>query len=599
MRSVTAHQGSLGVDLKRQAPVQTAEFMPSETTLPRPVDLWIMLTATLAVTPMMLFGIPLGHDLDFQMPGWMEAADQLRHGIIFHRWSAVTNHGFGEPFFIFYPPLSRMMGAILGLVLPWRMVPGVYVWMVLTLAGAVMWRCAQEWLQPPGALMAALLYATNPYILLTVYKRCAYAELLAIALFPALVWGGIRMGKDARHVVLPLSLIFATLWISDLPSAVVASYTLAGLLVLGSLVYRTFRPLLYGAVAILAGLGAIAFFLLPAAWERRWVNIGEAIKFQWMPEHNFLFSHGNLPQYVTFNRGLSFFALLVIAVTAGAAALASQLRRDKPQDWRLLAGLAAASTFMMLPPSLVLYWTLPELRFIQFPWRWFSPLCVAGAVLTASAMAEARRKWIPRAIAALAVACIAAVILRTSWWDPDHHLDELNAVVHSDVGFRSIANWDLPLGSQPSQLDKPVPLVTFWNPTDDTGPSANIAVSQWAAERKVFSVDASRPLLLKLRLVNYPAWQANISGKSVPVQTEAGSGQMLVAVPAAFSRVEIDFGRTLDRTLGIVMSLVTVFGIFPLLFWLTREQLGEIDPAPRQQQLDLHPVTPKSRRRQG
>jgi len=540
-----------------------------------------MLTATLAVTPMMLFGIPLGHDLDFQMPGWMEAADQLRHGIIFHRWSAATNHGFGEPFFIFYPPLSRMIGAILGLLLPWRMVPGVYVWMVLILAGAVMWKCAQEWLQPPGALMAALLYATNPYILLTVYKRCAYAELAAIALFPALVLGGIRMGKDARHVVLPLSLVFATLWISDLPSAVVGSYTLAGLLVLGSLVYRSFRPLLYGTVAILAGFGSIAFFLLPAAWERRWINIGEAIKFQWLPEHNFLFSHGNLPQYVTFNRGLSFFALLVIAVTAGAAVLARQLRRDKPQDWRLLAGLAAASTFMMLPPSAVLYRTLPELRFIQFPWRWFSPLCVAGAVLTASAMGEARRKWIPRAIAAFAVACIAAVIIHTSWWDPDHHLDELSGVVRSEVGFRSIATWDLPLGSQPSQLDKPTPLVTFANPADDAGPPANIAVSQWAAERKVFSVDSSRPLLLKLRLVNYPAWQANINGKIVPIQTDAGSGQMLVTVPAAFSRVEIDFGRTLDRTLGIVISLVTVFGIFPLLFWLRRRELREVGPEPR------------------
>src|SRR5271166_1168081 len=574
MRSVEAHRRRLSADLTRQGPAQTLDFMPSETTFPRPVVLWIMLTATLAVTPMMLFGIPLGHDLDFQMPGWMEAADQLRRGIIFHRWSAATNHGFGEPFFIFYPPLSRMMGAILGLVLPWRMVPGVYVWMVLILAGAVMWKCAQEWLQPPAALMAALLYATNPYVLLTVYKRCAYAELLAIALFPALVWGGIRMGKNAPQATLPLSLVFATFWVSDLPGAVVASYTLAGLLALVSLVYRSFRPLVYGSVAILAGFGASAFFLLPAAWERRWINIGDAIKFQWMPEHNFLFSHGNLLKYVTFNRGLSFFALVVIAVTAGAAVLARQLRRDKPQDWRLLAGLAAASTFMMLPPSLVLYRTLPELRFIQFPWRWFSPLCVAGAILTASAVAQARRKWIPRAIAAFAVACIAAVIIHTSWWDPDHHLDELNAVVHSEVGFRSIATWDLPLGSQPSQLDRSALLVTLANSADDKGPPANIAVNEWAAERKLFSVDSPRPLLLKLRLVNYPAWQAKINGKVVPIQTDVGTGQMLVAVPAAFSRIEIDFGRTWDRTLGIVVSLVTIFAMFPLLYWLRRQQSG-------------------------
>src|SRR5271157_2376485 len=576
MRSATDDRCRLRADLNSQTPAQTAEFTTAGTTFPRTVVLWILLTATLAVTPMMLFGIPLGHDLDFQMPGWMEAADQLQHGIIFHRWSAATNHGFGEPFFIFYPPLSRMIGAMLGLVLPWRMVPGVYVWMVLTLAGAVMWRCAQEWLQPPGALMAALLYATNPYLLLTVYKRCAYAELLAIALFPALVWGGIRMGKDARHVVLPLSLIFATLWISDLPSAVVASYTLAGLLVLGSLVYRSIRPLLYGTLAILAGLGAIAFFLLPAAWERRWINIGEAIKFQWLPEHNFLFSHGNLPQYITFNRGLSFFALLVIAVTAGAAVLARQLRRDKPQDWRLLAGLAAASTFMMLPPSAVLYRTLPELRFIQFPWRWFSPLCVAGAVLTASAVAEARRKWMPRAIAAFAVACVAAVIMYSSEWDhPCHHLDELNAVVHSEVGFRSIVSWCHPIASQPEKLDVSAPLVAPANPGDEkelSRPPTQIQIEQWGAERRVFSVDSPRPTQLKLRLVNYPGWQARLNGNTLALQTEQETGQIVVAVPAGLSKVEIQFGPTWDRTLGILISLATLVTISPLILWLRQRK---------------------------
>ncbi len=56
---------------------------------------------------------------------------------------------------------------------------------------------------------------------------------------------------------------------------------------------------------------------------------------------------------------------------------------------------------------------------------------------------------------------------------------------------------------------------------------------------------------------------------------------MLVAAPAAFSRIEIDFGRTLDRTLGIAVSLVTVFGIFPLLFWLRREKIGDMNPEPR------------------
>ena len=119
---------------------------------------------------------------------------------------------------------------------------------------------ARELLPPRGALLAALLYATNPYLMINAYKRCAFAELLASALFPVLVWGVIRMGKDARTAALPLSLVLAAMWLSDLPVAVIASYSLAGLLVLCSLLYRTFRPILYGSLAILAGIGASAFF---------------------------------------------------------------------------------------------------------------------------------------------------------------------------------------------------------------------------------------------------------------------------------------------------------------------------------------------------
>ena len=239
------------------------------------------------------------------------------------------------------------------------------------------------------------------------------------------------------------------------------------------------------------------------------------MQFQWRPEHNFLFDHTNL-YGVAFNRNLSWVALLLIVVTAGAAMLARQLRRDQPRGWRLLALLAAAATFMMLPPSLVLYRTLPELRFVQFPWRWLSPLCVAGAILTASAMGQARSKWIPRAIAAFTVACIAAAIMYSAFLeDPDHHLDELNAVVHSKVGFRSIVSWCHPLASDPEKLDVSAPLVAPANPEDANGisqPPAQVQIEQWGAERRVFSVDSPRAMRLKLRLVNYPGWQGKVNG---------------------------------------------------------------------------------------
>jgi hypothetical protein len=552
--------------------------MPASQNLTKRAIPLIMLAATAAVSPMVLLGTPLGHDLDYQMPGWMETADQLRQGILFQQWFAATNHNFGGPYFIFYPPLSRLIAGVLGLFLPWRMVTGVYVWLALMVAGFAMWKCARELLQPRDALWAALLYATNPYLIINAYKRFALAELLASALFPAVVWGAIRMGRDARHTVLPLSLVCAAMWLSDLPVAVVATYSLAGLIVLVSLTYRSFRPLLYGGIAILAGLGASAFFLLPAAWERSWINIGRVMQFQWRPEHNFLFDHSNLYGLI-FNRKVSWIALFLIIVTAAAAGLARQMRRDKPRDWRLLVALASASTFMMLPPSMILYRVLPELKFVQFPWRWLSPLCVACAMLTASAMAETRRIWLPRAIAVFAVAAIALVILYSSEWDHEHHLVVLDAVVHSQEGFRSIVSWCHPVGSDPDKLDVSAPLVAVATPGDGKGLSGTptqIHIEKWRADRRIISVDSPTPVQLKFRLVNYPGWNARLNGNAIPLQTEEGTGQILITVPPGLSKVEVKFGRTSDRALGIFISLATLLTVFPLMLWLRQPRPGPI-----------------------
>ena len=43
---------------------------------------------------------------------------------------------------------------------------------------------------------------------------------------------------------------------------------------------------------------------------------------------------------------------------------------------------------------------------------------------------------------------------------------------------------------------------------------------------------------------------------------------------AGLSHVEIWFGRTWDRTAGIVVSLTTVLVFFPLVFWIGEREIG-------------------------
>jgi len=529
----------------------------------------ITVVAALLILPVVGHGNPWGHDINLHVRAWMDAERQFHEGSLFPRWAAGANQGFGEPFFIFYPPLSRLIGVALGLLLPWKMVPGAFIWLMLTVAGASMWICAREWLAPADALLASLLFAVNPYLFIVAYKRANYADLLAGALFPLLVWGGIRMGSAPARTALPLAAAFAALWLSDLPAAVVASYSLAALLVINAFLYRSPRPLIFGALAIVSAFGSIAFFLLPAAWERRWVSITEAVRMEWAPEHNFLFTHNNLTQYVAFNRGLSYIAVVLITATALAALLARRLRRDQENIWLPLTLLAAISTFMMFRPSLFLYEVLPEMRYVEFPWRWLSALCVVTAFLVAAAIAPVRRKWVPWVLIFFAAHSIHATVIHSTNWDALHYLEGLIADAHSPAGYPiRFGDWSSPLGSQPAKLDKGAPMVAVSGP--DAG--AQVQIEQWQGQRKVFTVASPQPVLVKLRLLAYPAWQGKLNGNDVALQADSETGQMLVPVPAGSSRIVIHFGQTWDRVAGSIVSLVTLVTCVPLMWRLGKRE---------------------------
>src|SRR6202789_4432669 len=192
-----------------------------------------------AITPFFWRGSPSGHDFEFHMFSWMEVLGQWKHGILYPRWAALAHWGYGEARFLFYPPASWTLGAALGAVLPWKIVPGAYCWIVLALAGAAMYRLAREWLSPQDALFAAVFYALNPYHLLVVYWRSAYAELLGAALLPLLVLCLVRIfSRESESGLRPtagLSLLLAAAWLTNVSAAVMIHYSAAGLtLLLGS-----------------------------------------------------------------------------------------------------------------------------------------------------------------------------------------------------------------------------------------------------------------------------------------------------------------------------------------------------------------------------
>src|ERR1700735_524872 len=81
----------------------------------------IFLAAAVAVAPLLWRGPSCGSDLIFHLASWIEARNSMLLGIPYPHWAPGSNFGAGEPRFIFYPPLTWMIGAALGVILPWRL----------------------------------------------------------------------------------------------------------------------------------------------------------------------------------------------------------------------------------------------------------------------------------------------------------------------------------------------------------------------------------------------------------------------------------------------------------------------------------------------
>jgi hypothetical protein len=550
----------------------------------------VALAATVVIAPMVFISNASGHDFEFHLASWMDAAGQWREGILYPRWAEWANWGFGEPRFIFYPPVSWLAGAALGSVLPWRVVPGALIWLTLVAAGMAMWKLAREWLPAPQAVVAALLYAVNPYNLVIVYYRSDFAELMAWALFPLLLWAAMGVVAGEWRRVPILAVVFGGMWLSNAPAAVIATYSLGLVLAIGCASRRSLKPLVSGATAIVAGFALAAFYILPAAWEQRWVQITQAVSEELYPAMNFLFARGNDPDFVAFNWKVSWVAVGVMIVTAVAACSAAKRRKEFHGIWWTLIALGVASVALMFRPSGWLWRRLPELQFVQFPWRWLGVLGLVFAFLIAAArLRSSRLYWAMIVIVFSGIAAAGTAMVKTAWWD-SADVPVVAAAIRSGNGYEGTDEYS-PVGCDRYQLpgntddsERPPNVSSISAPPFEKVDSASgnlvpatgvrLHTEAWSAERRVFTAETAGPVTLAVRLVDYPAWDFQNNGIRANVELRAPTQQILLHLSSGSNRVEMDFRRTGDRTLGNAISAFAAIALAAFAWAFRRRRIA-------------------------
>ncbi|HKN20880.1 MAG TPA: hypothetical protein VJX73_05660, partial [Terracidiphilus sp.] len=136
----------------------------------------VFLAAFVAIVPQLIRGNSCGHDFNVHLVSWLDCANAWRLGIPYPHWAPSPNYGAGEPRFVFYPPLTWMLGAVLGLVLPWHLAPIALTFLTLAATGLATRALALEALDDLPATLAGCASLFSLFTLFTAYERSAFPE---------------------------------------------------------------------------------------------------------------------------------------------------------------------------------------------------------------------------------------------------------------------------------------------------------------------------------------------------------------------------------------------------------------------------------------
>jgi hypothetical protein len=599
--------------------------------------LLIPLAAFIAIVPLLIHGCSCGHDFDFHVLSWMEAARQFAQGDLHPHWAYTPAWNAGEPRFTFYPPFSWTIGAILGLIFPWTWTPIIYTWLALTASGLCLYYLARDFATSTPATLAAILYTVNPYMLFTAYERTAYAELLAAAWVPLLLHAILRRQVTIPRIAVPIAL----LWLTNAPAAVMSCYALAlltairlatnpGAPYLDSEMWasrasatapahseisnaptQTPPQLAFNTITgTVLGLGLAAFYVLPAAYERRYVQIAMAIIPNMRIQDNFLFHHTTDALHDQVLHTASLIAVLLIATTTLLITTIALLRYnsvkrlESPAQGELekdasarpaperasrveggverpphfvrphtpfksrtlltsLAILTIAITLLLTPLTAFIWNHAPELAFLQFPWRILAILAAVLGLTIALALTPLNLK--PASITAITLALAAALTYPAyavfhQTCDAEDTVPARLALFHSNQGTDPTDEYT-PVPADNDSLAHADP--PYWLSPDPNAKATSNAAPGPAPTHLTLNSPVPEDIILNLR--DYPAWHITLNGTPVTTHIHRDDGLITLPISAGPSTIDINYARMPDQTVGDLITAIALITLAILL----------------------------------
>jgi hypothetical protein len=532
--------------------------------------------ASLAVSYRQLTGhavFACAHEDSVLFVNWVrQVAESMASGVFFPRWLPESHGGYGNPTFIFYPPLVIYLTALIELATgdPFFSIAMVK-FLGLFLSALFMYVFIEDLWGFGPALASALAYVLLPFRVFDLYYLGVYASKLAFVWFPLILYFSKKAVSEARlgAGTAGVGVTYALLCLTHLLSAYMFTPVLVvfGLIAVGRGSLRRAAARL--AVGCVLGVALSAFYILPVMTERSLVHFDVLVNLDihryWNNYLFFLFE----PRSALNPEFYGYVARVVIASVICGAALylfcRPLKRRAEGYEAAFFMAVTVVSLFLMSSLSGFVWAFVPGMKLLQYPTRWSAVMVFGLACLVGGAThgVDIRGSLAGgRTMALLGLALV--LILLSGYYDveivkngcrlTERELDgslrslDVKEYVPAAVSLDWLAREAHKEGSG---------LVSCPDEKDLTA-----VVKDWSPLRRVFTVDAPHEIALRLRTFYYPGWKGYVDGVETPLSTERDSGAILVRVPKGEHDVVLKFTDTLDRWVGKIFSALALFGAF-------------------------------------
>ena len=517
----------------------------------------VILLCYFAVKALLSPGYFSMHD-DQQVARLFELHKALTLGQFPVRWVDGLGFGYGYPLFNFYPPLVYYLGEIYHLILQAGFIDSIkLVWATALIGSAVsMYFLSKNFFGKLGGIVSAVFYLYHPYHAVDAYVRGALAELFSFVWLPLILLFSYKNKPILTGIF--LGLLMVTHNLIFLP--------FVGIYILWSIAFKK-----NFIIPIIIGLGLSSFFWLPALLEKQFTLVDSILiknlasyKIHFVCLSQLFYSPWGFGGSVAgcFD-GLSFAMGKIYLLATGVALLVAIVKKSRVGLVSFL--LLAISLFMTLPYSQFIWDKIPQLWYLQFPWRFLEFAALFSALLVGNLNKKI-----------FAILLIPLVIfVNAKYFSPQtNYLDTTDERLISNQEIKwhvSSTSFEFMNGKVATKLNDKGAVWADINETQIQKSKIKIQKGDWETEKEDFKPDrfilvgrSQKGATIQFQISNFPGWKLWLDDKPKEFDDNNPYRLLSLNVPPGEHTIVGKFAntpvRTVGNTISILLGILLVFG---------------------------------------